>query len=376
MKFIFRVLKRILFIFPIGGLLISIIAYFYMKQPQFGALPEGDRLARVKNSPHYNNGKFRNRFEKPVISESYSMLGEGYNTVFKEHLRTEPLDSIPSIKTNLSDLNPTSNWIVWFGHSSALLQINGKKILIDPVFSGHASPLPWGVTAYKGSDVYSAADMPVIDYLIISHDHYDHLDYETIIALKDKVKHVVCGLGVGAHFERWGYAADQIMEKDWYEKIELDKSLTIHTLPSHHDSGRGFTSAQSLWMSYLFESPDMKIYYSGDGGYDSRFKEIGEKFGPIDVVIMEAGQYDKAWQSVHELPEEIVKATTELKATRLLPVHNSKFTLGKHPWDEPLVKLTDLTKNTKIKLMTPMIGEVARLNDSNQVFKKWWVGVR
>jgi L-ascorbate metabolism protein UlaG (beta-lactamase superfamily) len=304
------------------------------------------------------------------------MLGEGYKVLFQKNLRTEPIDSLPSIKTNLKTLPADSNLIVWFGHSSALLQVDGKKILIDPVFSGHASPLPWGVKSYKGSDVYSANDMPDIDYLIISHDHYDHLDYETVLALKNKIKYVVCGLGGGAHFEHWGYPSEKIIEKDWYEKVELEKGITIHTLPSHHDSGRGFTRAQALWLSFLIETPTMKIYYSGDGGYDSRFKEIGEKFGPIDLAIMEAGQYDLAWQSVHELPHEIVQATKELKAKRMLPVHHSKFTLGKHPWDEPLVKLTELTKNTNTKLMTPLIGEVIYIKETNQVFKQWWLGIK
>jgi L-ascorbate metabolism protein UlaG (beta-lactamase superfamily) len=217
--------------------------------------------------------------------------------------------------------------------------------------------------------------MPEIDYLLISHDHYDHLDYETVLALRNKIKHVVCGLGTGAHFERWGYTPEQIIEKDWYEKVSVNDSVAIYTESSHHDSGRGFTRGKALWMSYLIQTGKTKVYISGDGGYDDRFVQIGKKYGPIDWAVMEAGQYDKAWHSVHNLPEEVVQAGIDLKAANLLPVHNSKFTLAKHPWDEPLIKVTELSISKPYKLATPMIGEVVRLNDSTQVFKQWWKGI-
>ncbi|HLA57315.1 MAG TPA: MBL fold metallo-hydrolase [Puia sp.] len=218
--------------------------------------------------------------------------------------------------------------------------------------------------------------MPPIDYLLISHDHYDHLDYETVVALKDKVAHVVCGLGVGAALEYWGYLPSQIIEKDWYEKVSIDSSFAIYTESTHHESGRGFAGNKTLWMSYLIQSPEIKIYISGDGGYDARFVEIAKKFGPVDLAIMETGQYDSAWHSVHNLPEEVVQATLDLKAKRLLPVHHSKFTLSKHAWDEPLVQITKLSQSQPYLLATPMIGETVHLNDGNQVFRQWWKSIR
>lgn len=349
--------------------------FIYMQQPQFGKAPSGERLARIEKSTHYSNGRFRNRVERPTISEGYSITGEIYKTLFKSYPRRSPIDSLPSAKTNLLQLTPENDLVVWFGHSSIFMQTNGKRILVDPSFSGKASPLPWGVRAYKGSNIYSVKDMPSIDYLLISHDHYDHLDYETMVALKDKVKYVVCGLGVGAHLERWGYATSQILERDWYEKVDIDSGLTIYTEPTHHDSGRGFARGKSLWLSYLIQTPDMKIYVSGDGGYDGRFAEIHKKYGAVDWAIMENGQYDKAWQSVHQLPEEVLQATLDLQAKHLLTVHHSKFTLGKHAWDEPLIKITELSKAQSYRLATPMIGEVVHLKDSAQVFKEWWKGV-
>lgn len=344
----------------------------YMRKPQFGRLPSGERLKRIEQSPNYRDGRFRNLIEKPTITEGYSLLGETYKSLFEKIPRLEPTDSLPSVKTDLLGLNKEDNVMVWFGHSSLFLQVDGKRFLIDPVFSGKASPLPWGTKAYKGSDIYNANDIPEIDYLLITHDHYDHLDHETVVALKPKIKQVICGLGVGAHFEHWGYKPEQVTEADWYEAVKLTENFIVHIESAQHDSGRGFKRGQSLWVSFLIQSPSMKIYISGDGGYDERFKQIGEKYKSIDWAVMENGQYNKAWQSVHNLPEEVALATTELHARNLLPVHHSKFTLGRHAWDEPLKEISKLSENKPYRLATPMIGELIFLNKDDQQFKQWW----
>ncbi|RBQ02243.1 MBL fold metallo-hydrolase [Pedobacter miscanthi] len=375
MRRFLKILRNTFLSLLVMVLVLAIITFFYMRQPQFGASPEGERLARIEKSPHYKDGKFHNQIEKPTIAEGYTIAGEIYSTLFKHHPRTSPVDVIPSVKTNLFNIPLDSNVLVWFGHSSSYIQLDGKRILIDPVFSKRASPLPWGPKAYKGSNIYTAADIPPVDYLIISHDHYDHLDYQTIVALKDKVKQVICGLGVGAHFEYWGYPAEKLIEKDWDEQVEVGDNYTIYTAPTHHESSRGLISAKTLWMSYIIQSPTMKIYYSGDGGYDNHYADAGKKFGPIDLAIIESGQYDKAWRSVHNLPEDVLQAAKDLKAKRILPVHNSKFTLGKHPWDEPLIKISALAKANNIPLASPMIGEVVYLNNRKQPFKQWWLGV-
>lgn len=375
MKKTVQKLKKIMIAILAVAFLLAAITYVYLKQPQFGESPSGERLAQMEKSAHYKKDRFQNTTERPTLSEGYTILGELYNVVFKDYPRREPSDSLPSVKTDLKKIPLDSDALVWFGHSSVFMQLEGKKILIDPVFSGKASPLPWGVRAYKGSDIYNVADLPEIDYLFISHDHYDHLDYETILALKSKVKHVVCGLGVGAHFERWGYKPEQIIEKDWNEKIEISPNFTIFTETAHHESGRGLLRGKTLWMSYLIQTPNLKIYISGDGGYDDRFKRIGAKFGPIDWAVMECGQYDKAWQSVHNLPEEVMQATLDLGAKNMIPVHHSKFTLGKHAWDEPLRKITQFSENKPYRLVTPMIGEEVNLKSSSQQFKRWWENV-
>jgi len=347
-----------------------------MSQPQFGALPKGARLELVKKSPNYKNGEFRNYVEKPTISEGYSIWNEAYKTLFKEFPNRTPIDSLPSVKTDLKAIPKDSNAIIWFGHSSFFLQLDGIKILVDPVFSGKASPLPWGVKSYKGSDIYTADDMPEIDYMLLSHDHYDHLDYETAKALQPKVKFVICGLGAGAHYEKWGYTPQQILEKDWGDKTTIKRDFVIYTESTHHASGRGFKRGQSLWISFVIQSPTLNIYYSGDGGYSERFKQVAEKYGAMDWAIMECGQYNKAWQSVHELPGKVALATTELKAKNLLTVHHSKFTLAQHPWNEPLEQISQLSQSKPYKLATPMIGETVRLNDSTQTFTQWWKSIQ
>src|SRR6185312_8978506 len=194
MKRALRIIQRMMILTGALILLLAAVIFFYMRQPQFGKTPSGERLARIERSPHYKNGRFHNLVEKPTLSEGYSTSGELYNTFFKDYPRHAPIDSLPSVKTDLLRLPADSNVAVWFGHSSVFIQVAGKRILVDPSFSGSGSPLPGAARAYNGSNVYSAADMPPIDYLLISHDHYDHLDYETVVALKDKVEHVVGGM--------------------------------------------------------------------------------------------------------------------------------------------------------------------------------------
>ncbi len=357
------------------ALLLAISTYFYMRLPKFGKAPSGKRLALVQQSPNYKDGKFQNFHYTPDLTKGYSMLGILFDMLFKNHPRRKPVDSLPSVKTDLLNLPLDSNVLVWFGHSSYFMQIEGKRFLVDPVFSGNASPLPGTTKSFNGADIYSVADLPQIDYLVISHDHYDHLDYETIIALKDKVGKVICGLGVGEHFEYWGYSPQNLIEKDWNQQVDLGHGFTLNTVPGRHFSGRGFKRNNTLWTSYLLETPKGKIFIGGDSGYDTHFKEIGNQFGPIDLAILENGQYNVAWQAIHTLPEETVQAAKDLKAKRFFPVHSSKFMLAMHQWDDPLNDVTKIN-NGEIPMVTPMIGEVVNLNDEHQVFTQWWKGVK
>lgn len=347
------------------------MVYLFMQQPQFGKLPSGERLEIIQKSPNYKNGTFQNINHTPDLTEGASFFSVMKEFLFNKNEAKKPKEIFPAIKTDLQHLNPSENMMVWFGHSSYFLQIDGKKILVDPVLSGTASPIPFTTQAFLGTDIYTPEDFPEIDYLFISHDHWDHLDYNTIVDLKPKIKKVICGLGTGAHFEHWGFDLDAIIEKDWDETILLDDHFIVQTVSARHFSGRGFKRNKALWMSYVLQTPTSKIFIGGDSGYDSHFAEIGEKFGPFDLVILENGQYDKNWKYIHMFPEEVIQAAKDLKAKSLFPVHSAKFVLANHDWNEPLEKITELSESGDIYLMTPQIGEKTFLNQKVK-FTKWW----
>lgn len=353
---------------------LAIATILYMKQAKFGKAPSGEHLETISKSSNYENEAFKNLSFTPDITEGHSYLSILKDQFLGNHPRKAPKDIIPSKKTDLFSLSEYENVLVWFGHSSYFIQLDGKKILVDPVFSGNASPIPGTVKSFKGTDVYTPNDIPEVDYLIISHDHYDHLDYETIVALEKKVKNVVCGLGVGSHFKNWGYETEKIMEQDWNQTIQVDSSFAIHTLPARHFSGRSFARKNTLWASYLIESQSMKIYVGGDSGYDSFFAEIGKKFGTIDLAILDNGQYNEAWKEIHMFPEEVLQAAQDLNAKHLFPVHSAKYVLAMHPWDEPLNRITQLNNENSVplRLVTPLIGAKVILSDSQETYSDWW----
>ncbi|MEO5977446.1 MAG: MBL fold metallo-hydrolase, partial [Chryseolinea sp.] len=207
----FKRLKRVLVVAATIVILLFLVGYLYLRQDKFGQNPGGDRLALMRKSPHFKDGHFLNLSDTPEIAEGYTMAGVMYKYFFKGSQRKRPIDILVSVKNDLHAIPPDEDVLVWFGHSSYYIQIDGKRFLMDPVFSGNASPIPGTNTAFAGTDAYTVDDLPEIDYLIISHDHYDHTDYETLIALQPKTKHVICGLGVGSHFEHWGYSKDVIV---------------------------------------------------------------------------------------------------------------------------------------------------------------------
>jgi L-ascorbate metabolism protein UlaG (beta-lactamase superfamily) len=355
--------------------ILAIVIFAFVNQKSFGKLPAGERKERIRSSLNYKDGKFQNQSDTPQLTGDDGFLKMMYKFLFVSHERVTPVDEIPSVKTDLLNLDRNKDILVWFGHSSYFIQIDGKRVLVDPVLSGSASPVSFVNKPFKGTDVYKADDIPDVDYLFISHDHWDHLDYKTVMSLKEKIGTVICGLGVGQHFEYWGFDKSRIIEMDWNEESSLDKGFTVYSLPARHFSGRGLSPNQSLWASFLLETPTMKIYIGGDSGYDTHFSAIGTKFEEIDLAILENGQYDAGWKYIHMMPEEVVQASKDLRAGKLLPVHSAKYALGNHPWDEPLKRVSEANKGTGIHLLTPMIGEVVNLKDSTQQFSEWWKGL-
>lgn len=348
----------------------------FINQPQFGKIPDGKRLDRIRKSPNYRDGKFQNQNITPQITSKNGFAGAMIEFLFNKKERNIPTSEIPSIKVDLHKINRNEDILVWFGHSSCYIQLNGKRFLIDPVFSETASPIPFTNKAFKGTNQYQAEDIPAIDYLIITHDHWDHLDYPTIKTLKPKIGKVICPLGVGEHFEYWKFDVLSLMEMDWHEEIIIDNGLEIYCLPARHFSGRGLSANQSLWASFLIKTPDYKMYISGDGGYDSHFTDVARRFGNIDLVLLEDGQYNANWKYIHLMPEDMQKTIANLHAKKVLPVHHSKFALSNHAWDEPLANITEGTGKTGYTVLTPLIGEPVYLRNDTQEFQKWWQEIK
>jgi L-ascorbate metabolism protein UlaG (beta-lactamase superfamily) len=336
----------------------------------FGKNPTGERLERIRQSPNYKNGSFQNISNTPVLAETSSFL-----KILKSYLNkpkhAKPPVPLPFIKTYLRKLENDVPVIVWFGHSSYLLRINGLNILVDPVLSNHAAPFAFMVRAYPGADIYRAEDMPDIDLLIQTHDHYDHLDYTSIIALRTRIKKVVTTLGTGSHFEYWGYDKSIITELDWWNTTMPLPGIELTAAPGRHFSGRGTTRGKTLWASFILKTDSYTIYIGGDSGYDTHFKEIGNKYGPFDIAMLECGQYNAHWPFIHMMPEETAQAAIDLKAKMLLPVHWAKFTLSLHTWNEPIKRVVKKAAELNLPITTPMIGEPIVLGKSYPG-KVWW----
>ncbi|MFL5740678.1 MAG: MBL fold metallo-hydrolase [Flavisolibacter sp.] len=361
-------------LFIIILIIVVVAVYVFLQQPIFGRKPAGARLQRVLNSPNFREGQFQNEHHTPSLTGDASYLRVMKEFFFSPKIRRTPSKIFPTKKTNLLQLSPEQNVLVWFGHSSYFLQVERKKILVDPVFSGHASPVSFTTRSFPGTDIYSTDDLPEIDLLILTHDHYDHLDYKTIVQLKPKVRKIITSLGVAAHLERWGYDHNTIIETDWNETLELKNGFRIISTPARHFSGRIFKRNGSLWSSFVLQTPARKIFIGGDSGYDDHFARIGQQHGPFELAILENGQYNQYWKFIHMMPEETVQAAFDLRARKLLPVHWGKFSLSLHPWDEPIIRIVLEAEKRNLPLLHPMIGEAVFL-DQPGVSVKWWEGI-
>ena len=348
--------------------------FYYVHQPQFGRLPSGARLEKILASPHYFGDHFECLTPVKVMSEDVPHKSNRFVALWKflfgDKSKLMPPMPIPSAKTNLNSLS-NEDCAIWMGHSTIYLQLGGRRILLDPVFSSYASPIFFVNKAFAGSNVYSADDFPALDVLAITHDHWDHLDYPSIMALKPKIKTVLCPLGVGEYFEQWGFDVDKIIEEDWDSMIDFGRGLTAHILPSQHFSGRMLTRNPTEWCAYVFVTSARKVFCSGAGGYAEHFSDIGKKFGGFDLAFMENGQYNRAWHAIHLLPEETAQASEDIRAAKVVPIHAGKFALAHHEWDEPYKALVDESNGKSYRLLTPRIGELITF-DSNQNFSKWF----
>lgn len=349
--------------------LLILLPYSYHKK--FGKHPRGERLKRVQKSTNYKNGQFQNLTPTPMFAEGVTWRKMITDSLFSKSKNSKPKHRIPSTKIDIHSLDLKLNCLIWLGHSSYFLQLDGKRFLIDPVLNGNASPFKIAIRNFRGSNPYTVNDFPEIDFLLITHDHWDHIDYKSLRKLRLKIKKVITGLGTGEHFEYWGFNPEIIIEKDWYESEIIESGFEIIATPARHFSGRFFKRNQALWVSFVLKTPSFKIFINGDSGRDSHYKAIGEKYGPFDLALMECGQYNYKWPNIHHAPEEVIESVIDLKAKLFLPGHWSKFDLAKHPWDEPIIRVISEAEKHKTPYLTPIIGDVVNLNEQI-VPLKWW----
>lgn len=278
---------------------------------------------------------------------------------------------VTDLSTKDLELMP-NNSVVRLVHSTLLFKLNGRFLLTDPVFSSRASPVSFAGPKRFHKLPISIDQLPFIDHVILSHNHYDHFDKPSLTALKDKVGHIYTTLGLKRSLIDLGYKGDQITELDWWEQAENDV-LEITATPAQHFSGRGiFDRNQTLWASWVIKTADVSLFFSADSGYFDGFQQIGERFGPFDMTFMEDGAYNERWRSIHMMPEETIQAHLDLKGNWLFPIHNGSFKLSNHPWKEPFQRIDHAAKQNNVSAVFPKFGEVISVRKPTTSPTPWW----
>lgn len=346
--------------------------YFYFtKNPQFGGKINKEESARLKKSKQWRNGKFQNQ-SKTTMDMNLSSLPKLMKENFDGRKSRNPKMNIPLIPFDKEHFKKNEiPKFIWYGHSVLLLQINNKNLLIDPMFGSDASPVgPIRTKRFSKNSLALIKNLPTIDAILLTHDHYDHLDFESIRDLKQMTDTFFVPLGVGRHLEHWGIDKKKISEFDWWDDKHFFDLKIIFT-PSRHFSGRGaFDRAKSLWGGWIIKSSKHNIYWSGDGGYDKHFKEIGDRFGPFDWGFMECGQYNERWHQIHMYPEEAVQAALDAKVSIAIPVHWGAFSLALHHWTDPIERFVSKANSITQPYLSPAPGKIIHFNQMGN--SDWW----
>lgn len=337
----------------------------------FGKAPSGARLQRMQQSPHYQDGHFVN--PQPLFNDYWGMFGGMWHG--SDHVSpSSPLD-VAKLSPRAFDAPPASGLrVTWFGHSSLLIEIDGKRVLTDPMWSEHASPIGWLGPKRWYPPAVSLEELPKLDAVVVSHDHYDHLDHGSVVRLNALGVKFVVPLGVGAHLEYWGVPSERIVELDWWEKATLP-GLEIVCTPARHASGRLlFDKDSTLWAGYALVGPRHRAYYSGDTGLFPALREIGQRLGPFDVTLIETGQYHRAWPDWHIGPEQAVQAHQLVRGKVMLPVHWALLGLAFHGWTEPVERSALAAQERGTVLATPRPFEPFEPS-SAPPRARWWPAV-
>ena len=350
MKSFLRLLKKFVIVtLTMIGICIFAISMFISFAPQFGAKPEGEHLEKVRESRHYQNGEFINLVETTLnfSCSNTAKIIRDFLTV-SNISPTQPLPVKFAEDTKMSTAD-TLAFVTWYGHSAFLIEMEGKRLLLDPMFGPAASPVSFITQRYPYRKPINMEQFTKIDAVIISHDHYDHLDYPSIVKLKAHVNHFFVPLGVGSHLKHWGVPESKITELDWWESADFEH-LTFIATPARHFSGRGLTDRKKTqWASWVLKGQYNNLYFSGDGGYAEHFKEIGKKYGPFDFTMIECGQYNQNWKAIHMMPEQSAQANIDLGGKVMMPIHWGAFDLALHKWSEPVIRLLLLQKRKMCK---------------------------
>lgn len=343
-----------------------------MRPKQLGGKLTARLKEKYSRSPQWNKKKFYNYELTGVdigISDVPKLL---YRQLFEKNGRQpkQPLPIIPFDKEAFLEDSMEPKFI-WFGHSVILIRIENKTLLIDPMFGIDAAPIsPFSVRRFSENTLDIIEQLPPIDLVLFTHDHYDHLDMASIELLKPKVSQYYVAIGVSRHLERWGISTEHIQEFDWYDSA-IFSDLQITFTPTRHASGRMIADQSCcLWGGWAIKSKSKNIWFSGDGGYGEHFKAIGEKLGPFDFAFMECGQYNDLWHQIHLHPEESIQAASDAQAQRVMPVHWAGFALALHHWKEPVERFTAEAERLKLKFITPRIGDISTPSSEGKL--PWW----
>ena len=352
----------------------TFLGVFILSYTSMGTSPGPEKVKTFYKSQQYNQKKEKFENRRSELTEQERKEMNFFSLTWKWLMGVKagtPSNKLPEEKINLDIFLENTDRVkfIWLGHSSLLINFEGKVILVDPVFSKYASPLSFVGKRFQ-DPLIKLEDLPKIDLILISHDHYDHLDMHTIKFFKEKDIIFIMPLGVGSHLEGWGIDENKIIERDWWGSFSF-KGIEFIAAPSQHFSGRGLSDEnKTLWASWIIKTNKHKIYFSGDSGYDIHFKTIGDKYGPFDIAFMENGQYNENWKAVHMLPEEVAIAYKELKAKRVFPIHWGMFELGFHTWHEPPARLYKAL-DEKEDFIVPKIGVLYDLQQP-QTLERWW----
>ena len=327
--------------------------------PSFGGDLSPQEKKAFSSYENFEGGKFVNRRNVPEKLSFRKFMELGYMFFTTEVKNGRPAQPLETVKIDPLALQTTAKTrLYWLGHSTFLIQHAGLNILIDPMFGDVPAPLDFlGSSRFNPELPIAPEDLPPIDYVLFSHDHYDHLDYGSVRKLKDKVEYFLMPLGMGNHLKRWGVSPQKIIELNWWESKAFSDIGFVCT-PAQHFSGRKFSNGhETLWSSWVVQAEGLSLYFSGDSGYDIHFKTIGEKYGPFDWSLLECGQYNPMWPDVHMFPAETVQAAIDLNSKAFIPIHWGAFKLALHPWNEPALKVSAEAQKRGVKVAVPKIGQ-------------------